>query len=145
MKMNKYFRLAKHASEMSDYNRKNIHIGAVLVYKKQILATGWNTNKTSPIQYKYNKYREEITNTKRTYSADTHPSCIHAEMKTLIDTKDLDNIDWKKAEIFVYRSSGYKLRNCRPCPSCMKALKDRGIRKIHYTTEDGFCNEEIIL
>ena len=65
-------------------------------------------------------------------------------MKTLIDTKDLDNIDWKKAEIFVYRSSGHKLRNCRPCPSCMKALKDRGIKTICYTTEDGYCKEDIL-
>lgn len=143
MKMNKYFKLARHASEMSDYNRKNIHIGAVLVYKKQILATGWNTNKTSPIQYKYNKYREEITDTKRTYSADTHPSCVHAEMMTLINTKDID-IDWGKARIYVYREMNGELRNCRPCPSCMKALKDRGIKTICYTTEDGYCKEDVL-
>lgn len=140
--MNKYFKLAKNASEMSDYNRKNIHIGAVLVYKKNIIATGWNTNKTSPIQYKYNKYREENCENYRQYSADDHPSCIHAEMKTLIDTRDMD-IDWKKVSIYVYRDSHGDLRNCRPCPSCMKALKDRGIKLIHYTTEDGFCREEL--
>ena len=80
MKMNKYFKLARHASEMSDYNRKNIHIGAVLVYKKQILATGWNTNKTSPIQYKYNKYREEITNTTRKKS---RYFCQHIMVKSI--------------------------------------------------------------
>ena len=57
--INKGFELAKKASEFSDYNKKNIHIGSVIMYKNRILGIGYNTNKTSPIQYKYNYYREK--------------------------------------------------------------------------------------
>ena len=142
MNANKFFKLAKHASKFSDYNKKNIHIGAVLVYKNKIIANGWNTKKTNPIQYQYNKYRELTSKSERNYSADNHLPCIHAEMKCLIDTKDID-IDWSKVSIFVYRESCNKTRMCKPCPSCAKALKDRGIKHIYYTTEKGYNYEQL--
>ena len=143
MNTNKFFKLAKTASKFSDYNKKNVHIGAVLVYKNKIIANGWNSKKTNPIQYQYNKYRENLnTENNRGYCADNHLPCIHAEMKCLIDTKDL-NIDWSKASIFVYRESCGKIRMCKPCPSCAKALKDRGISNIYYTTEKGYNYERI--
>ena len=40
------FELAKKASEFSDYNKKNIHIGSVIMYKNRILGIGYNKNKT---------------------------------------------------------------------------------------------------
>lgn len=144
MNITKFFNLAKNASEMSDYTKKNIHIGSVLVYKNKVIASGWNTDKTNPIQYKYNKYRERslLENGDRSYNADKHLPCVHAEMKCLIDTKDMD-IDWSNASIFIYRESNNTLRNCYPCPSCLKALKDRGITNIYYTNENGYNYKEI--
>ena len=65
---------------------------------------------------------------------------VHAEMKCLIDTKDL-NIDWSKVSIFIYREHNGKMLNCKPCKACSKALKDRGINNIYYTTEIGFNYE----
>lgn len=145
MNLTKYFELAKNSSKLSDYSKKNIHIGAVLVYKNKVIANGWNTNKTNPIQYRYNMYRQlngnEIDD--RTYNADSHLPCVHAEMKTLIDTKDI-NIDWSKVSIFIYRESDGKTRNCFPCPSCQKALKDRGIKNIYYTNENGFNYKNLL-
>ena len=138
----KFFKLAKNASKFSDYTKKNIHIGSVLVYKNRIISVGYNTDKTNPIQYKYNLYREKTNNTIRGYTADDHLPCVHAEMKCLIDTKDLD-IDWGKTSLFVYRSSNGKLRNCKPCKACTKALKDRGVRHVYYTNEDGYCYKEL--
>ena len=32
---------------------------------------------------------------------------------------------------------------CRPCSSCMAAIKDLGIKHIYYTTDYGFCYEKI--
>ena len=58
MNTNKYFELAKNASKLSDYNKNNIRIGAILVYKNKVIASGWNTKKTNPMQLYYNKYRE---------------------------------------------------------------------------------------
>lgn len=142
MNINKFFNLAKIASKFSDYNKKNIHIGSVLVYKNKVIANGFNTSKTNPIQYQYNKYRELNNNTNRTFSADDHLPCVHSEMMCLINTKDIE-IDWSKVSLFVYRESCNKIRMCRPCPSCMQALKDRGIKHIYYTSERGYNYERI--
>lgn len=140
--IDKFFKLAKNASKFSDYTKKNIHIGSVLIYKNKVIANGWNTDKTNPIQYAYNIYRQYTEDIHREYNANNHLPCVHAEMKCLIDTKDL-NIDWRKATLFVYRSSNGKLRNCKPCKACTKALKDRGIKNIYYTNEDGYCYKKI--
>lgn len=140
MNIEKFFNMAKITSKLSDYSQKNIHIGAVLVYKNKIIANGWNTDKTNPLQFKYNKYRENA-DSNRTYKRDNN-ACVHAEMKCLIDTKDLD-IDWNKVTIFVYREHKGIKRNCCPCVSCTKALKDRGIHNIFYTDENGFNYKSI--
>jgi deoxycytidylate deaminase len=141
MNIEKFFKLAKNASKLSDYKRKKIHIGAILVYKNKVIASGWNTQKTSPIQYKYNIYRENLKKDNY-FSANDHLPCIHAEMKCLIDSKDM-NIDWSKVSLFVYRESCGKTRLCRPCLSCEKALKDRNIKNIYYTSERGYNYERI--
>jgi len=143
MNITRYFDLAKDVSKLSDYNKKNIKIGAIIVYKNKVVASGYNTSKTSPIQMKYNKYREKV-DPLRDYNANDHLPSLHAEMKALIDTKDMD-IDWNKASIFVYRDSNNDgtIRNCRPCCACMKALKDKGIKNIYYTNENGFNYERI--
>ena len=138
MNTSKYFELAKNASKLSDYNKNNIRIGAILVYENKVIASGWNTKKTNPMQLYYNKYRE--VNNKRNYIAEEHLPKVHAEMKCLIDTKDL-NIDWSKVSIFIYREHNGKMLNCKPCKACSKALKDRGINNIYYTTEIGFNYE----
>ena len=93
------------------------------------------------IQYKYNIYREKLDND-RLFSANDHLPCIHAEMKCLIDSKDM-NIDWSKVSLFVYRESCGKTRICRPCPSCEKALQDRGIKHMYYTSEKGYNYERV--
>lgn len=31
----------------------------------------------------------------------------------------------------------------RPCPNCMAAIKDLGIKHIYYTTNDGFVYENL--
>lgn len=64
-------------------------------------------------------------------------------MSVLAKIRNLD-INFSEVEIYVYRAlkSG-KRAKARPCAACMCALKDLGLRKIFYTTDDGYC-EEII-
>jgi len=124
-----YLYKAKKASESSTYPKQ--HIGAVLVYGGKILATGYNTFKTSPFQKKYNKYR---------FSADCkNNGLLHAETMLLLKTKFCDGIDWSKASVYVYREfrSG-ELALAKPCLACQAALEERGIENIYYTTEEGF-------
>lgn len=126
----KYFAKAKQAATFSDYNR--IHIGCVAVYQRNIIGIGYNCNKTHPIQKYYNKYR---------IPSDNLLPKLHAEINCINSIKHLD-INFEKVKLYVYR-----MRNdipygiSRPCPSCMAAIKDLGIRDIYYTTNDGYTHE----
>lgn len=131
MKM-KFFEKAKAASEMSDFRR--IHIGSVVVYKNKVVSVGWNTTKGSPIQREYNKYRFG--------KDDKDKGCLHSEMMAMNNIPS--NIEPKHLSIYVYREgSGGELRMSRLCPACMQRAIDLGIRDIYYTTERGYCHEEI--
>lgn len=94
-RIKRYFAKARQASLMSDYHKE--HIGAVLVYSNSILATGFNTLKTTPVQKEYNLERgindDNVNN-----------GACHAEMMCLLKTKYLD-IDWSKAKMYIYREN----------------------------------------
>ena len=56
----RYFKFAKQASLKATYKGSNNFapaIGAIAVYKGSIVAEAWNSDKTSPLQAKYNIYR----------------------------------------------------------------------------------------
>ena len=130
-KIRRYFKLAKNASSFSDYPK--INIGAIIVYKNQIISVGYNICKSNPTQMRYNMYRNMNG---RNYDVRARNNFLHAEMKCLIETKDVD-IDWSKASIFVYREhcDGSKALS-RPCPSCYQAIKERGIKNIYYSIDN---------
>lgn len=132
-KIRAYFEAAKAISEMSDFPR--VAVGAVAVCGHHVISSGCNTQKTAPIQKKYNAYR---------FSEDTR-HCIHAEiacLKPLIGRKD---IEFKHVDLYVYRSSKKGLPMlARPCPSCMKLITDLGIRNIYYSNNNGYSYENIL-
>lgn len=135
----RFFKFAREAARWADYQgtRSAPSIGAVAVYKGSLVAEAWNTNKTSPLQARYNVYRYE--------PADT-PCKSHCETQLLqrLRWKFGNSIDWSKVNIYLYREyKDGKLAPSRPCPSCMAMLKDFGIKKIMYTTEDGYVEEKI--
>ena len=134
----RYFKFAREASMRATYtgsHRFSPMIGACAIYKGAIVATAWNTNKTSPLQARYNVYR---------FNADT-PDKAHAAASLIqrLRWKFGDSIDWSKVHVYLYRE--YKdghLAPSRPCPACMAMLRDFGIKKIYYTTEDGYAEEK---
>ena len=105
------------------------------MYKNHILSVGYNTNKTHPIQKKYNMYRDMEKDKVEPASG------LHAEMMCLLGLKDMD-IDYSKVKLYVYREDNDgNLANCRPCPACMELIDRLGIKKIYYTTENGYATE----
>ena len=134
----RYFKFARDASMKATYtgsHRFSPMIGAVAVYKGTIVANAWNTNKTSPLQARYNVYR---------FSENT-PDKMHAEIALVqkLRWKFGDSIDWSKVHIYLYREyKDGRLGPSRPCPSCMALLRELGIKRIYYTTEDGFAEEK---
>ena len=134
------FKIARECSLMSDYtsNCSSARVGCITTYKGAILTKSFNSNKTHTIQAKYNKWR---------YNSDVEkkylPSKIHAELGCIQRIKYLD-IDFSKVHIYIYRETKKgELAMARPCPSCMAAIKELGIRHIHYTTSDGYCYEKL--
>ena len=128
----RYYSLAEKASSFSDY--KKCHIGCIAVYKNKIIAVGYNTNKTHPIQQHYNKYREN--NNIGCFAAK-----LHAEINCLNSIRHLD-INFQKVKLYIFRTRfDREFGMCRPCPSCMAAIKDLGIKHIYYTSNDGYSYE----
>ena len=121
------FKKAQAASRLSDYPTH--HLGAVITVGSRIVAVGYNTTKTNPIQKYYNLERKFDYETKNN-------GMVHAEMACLIQTKNMD-LDWTKAAIYVYREhKDGTPALAKPCPACQKALQERGIKNIYYTTDD---------
>ena len=128
----KYFQKAHQIATISDY--KKTHVGCVAVYQGQIIGLGCNCNKTHPIQKKYNRYRKP---------SDSMLPKLHAEISCLNQIKHLD-INFSKVKLYIYRiRKDQPFGMARPCPSCMAAIRDLGIRNIYYTTNDGYAHEKL--
>jgi deoxycytidylate deaminase len=113
------------------------HLGAALYYKGILLATGCNSTKTSPLQKRLNAEREFDPNQSGVINS------LHAEIRALSKVKYLD-IDFSKSTLYVYReyANGNKAM-ARPCPACMKYIKELGVKHICYSTSDGIAEERI--
>lgn len=123
------FNVAREISQLSTFHGP--HIGAVVVEGKRIISTGFNSNKTRPLQHKYNQYRD-FTDYESSFAAQ------HAETSALSHLIGKE-IEWDKVSIFCYREfkNSEKRACCRPCAACMKLIKDLGIKNIYYIDENG--------
>ena len=137
MNILKGLKVAKEISKKSDFKpyKKSQHLGCSIFYKGTLLATGYNSNKTHPMQHSYNSERYE------------NESCmpkVHAEIMALSKIKYLD-IDFNKVEIFIYRENhNEEYALARPCLSCEKAIRDMGIKRVHYTGNNSIVSERYV-
>lgn len=132
----KYFMKARQAATISNY--KNIHVGCVAVYQGNIIGIGYNCNKTHPSQKYYNKYRS--CDYSRT--GELLPK-LHAEIKCINSIRNLD-IHFHKVKLYIYRiRKNQPFGLSRPCPSCMAAIQNIGIRDIYYTSDHGYMHERL--
>ena len=128
------FEMAKQVAEQS--NCTKTHVGCIITYKGIPIATGYNSEKTHPLQEEYNKYR--ITPDNKSFIPK-----LHAEITAL------SKIKWKKLNPKKIRAYIYRIKKdgaygmARPCPSCMQAFRDLGIKRIYYTTNEKYAEEVI--
>ena len=67
----------------------------------------------------------------------THPAQKFSQIKNL-------DINFSKVKLYIYRiRKDQPFGLARPCPSCMAAIKDLGIRDVYYTTNDGYAYEKL--
>ena len=128
----RYFKKARQIANISDYKKQ--HVGCVAVYQGQVIGLGCNCNKTHPMQKFYNKYR---------MPSDYMLPKLHAEISCINQIKHLD-INFSKVKLYIYRiRKDQPFGLARPCPSCMAAIRDLGIRDVYYTTNNGYAYEKL--
>lgn len=123
-----FFSIAREVSQLSDFHGTNV--GAVVVEGKRILSTGYNSQRTRPLQARYNRYRH----------FENHTNAIartHAEIDALSPLIGKE-IDWSNVSVYVYREKKNGERGCsRPCAACAKLIHDLGIKTVYYIDEFG--------
>ena len=134
------FAAARKEAESSDF--ENFHMGCVIVYKKHIIGAAANSDKTHPMQAKYNQYRKF----NKTKNGIKHS--MHAEIAAInsIPYTIGKEVEWSKVKAYIYRISpgrpgGYGL--AKPCKACIQALRDIGIRHICYTGNGSYIYEKL--
>lgn len=123
------YELARQASLKSDFYRCST--GAVAIYCNKVLTLGWNSEKTSSIQARYNR--------ERGFDGYSYKSSIHAEMMVINKIKYLD-IDFNQVRLFVWRGKDTPMTS-KPCAACEKAIRDIGIRRVFYTGNNSYIEE----
>jgi deoxycytidylate deaminase len=119
----RYLKLAEAVSKFSDY--KPYKIGCVLVYKKQILSVGHNTNKSHPIQKEYNSFRN-LYGSNINHKAHAEVICVSRAMKL--------GVDLSNCTLYIFRQHKDKTwAMARPCAGCMEFIKDQKISTIVFT------------
>ncbi len=103
-------------------------VGAILLNRNKVVATATNIEtKTHPIQA---RFAERVGLHEKIF--------LHAEIAALVKCRE------ECDTIVVARLGGHnhdELRMAKPCPVCALALKEAGIDKVHYTTNNGFLYE----
>jgi deoxycytidylate deaminase len=126
----KYFDiLQKVAEALEPVSRQRI--AAMLVYKNDVIAVGYNKMKTHPFQRQFAKHEDAIY--------------LHAEVdciKNALRNVDLNII--KKSTMYVLRvkrpddnPKKFVRGLAKPCCGCQRALAQFGIKDVHYTTDAG--------
>jgi tRNA(Arg) A34 adenosine deaminase TadA len=127
----KHFQEANLCSKVSPYHRYKI--GSVLVLKSGKKYYGFNQGKSHPLQEKFSAIK------KRKKLAKAKNSFLHAEMHAIISAlRDCRRDELEGASIYVYRTPNNKkpFAMCRPCLSCLAAIKYYKIEHIYYTTDE---------
>ena len=129
-----FFEMARKVSHLASFTGSKVKIGCLIVYGHRVISSGYKSDKTNPLQKKYNRLRFD----------EECPHKVHAEVSALLPLINNKDIDFSKVKLFTYREKqDHTLGKSRPCKSCMALIKDLGIKHIYYTTDDGYCHEAI--
>ena len=137
-------RMFEKAREVADTsNFDHFHLGCVITYKHHIISKAANSYKTHPVQKYYN---QRFRNFRKGIRPCNHT--VHAEIAALSSIPiSLENqINWREVRVYMYRiapglPTGHGMARC--CPACLAALRNKGIRHIYYTTDEGYVYERL--
>ena len=126
-----YFGAAKSISKLSDHRHQ---LGCVIVQNHHIISSGHNS------ATKCHRLQAEID--KNFFGCECFGP-VHAEVDALLPLIK-NRTDLSSSTIYIFRQhKDGSNATARPCPRCMSLLKKQGIKKVKYTTEDGYASEYI--
>ena len=118
-------------SKLADYPR--VQIGCIAVLGHRIVSSGFNTCKSSPLQ--------KTLNRERFFEDSIHST--HAEVMCLKPLMGRKDISFKDITLYVFRGNKDNVPMlARPCRSCEKLIRDLKIKKVFFSTYDGYASEE---
>lgn len=127
-----YFRAAKAVSELSDHRQP---LGCVVVNKHRIVSSGFNSHQKC--------HRIQALIDHERYGVEC-PGRVHAEVSALLPLMK-SGIDLSNATLYVHRQhKDGTLATARPCEGCIRLIRQLNIRRIRYTTEDGYAKEDLM-
>lgn len=125
-----FFRAAESISLLSDHK---CQLGCVVVNNHKIISSGHNSNSRG---HGFQKRLDE-----KFFNDGKSRGCKHAEIDALLPLIR-NRCNLSRATIYVFRKhKNGNLAIARPCSRCMSIIKEQGIRKIEYTTDDGYVSE----
>ena len=111
----KYFKLAKSLSYTSDYEQHKL--ACIITKKNRIISLGVNKRRTHPKSL-------------------TRYNFIHAELAAVLGVSR-ETLKGTTAYVYRERKDG-TIASSKPCPHCEQVLREAGIKKVYYTTENGY-------
>lgn len=97
-------------------------VSAIVVRGNRIFSTGFNKIQSHP-------------------RSNSYDNMLHAEVSALIG---LDYKTTKGATIYVFREKKTgELGISKPCPNCEVAIRNAGIKKVIYSSEQGWKEERV--
>jgi tRNA(Arg) A34 adenosine deaminase TadA len=129
----KYFNLAKQNARLSTFsNKRRLQIGAIIVFKNKVIASGFNTNKTNPLQRTF----AFLTNNHEAIYSHAEINVIYKVIREKYNKKDFEEMD-----IYIYREVDSGLGLSKPCNICEACIKTFIFRNVYYTSENGYVCE----
>lgn len=124
--------IAESVARMSDgVGQGRFKVGAVLFVKNMRVSIGYNQLKSDPLQLKYGKNEDSIF-----FHAEIH--CLKNALR-----RYGNRLDFRKAQLYIARVKRHPIYHrreiwgkSRPCPGCMKAIRDFGISEVYYTLDE---------
>ena len=121
MKFENHIEYLKKVAETSDVSRKH---SAALIVNNKLICVGKNKH----------------IGLYRTCQPSVFKFTIHAEIDAIIKCQLI-----RGADILIIRiGKAYDLRNSRPCNACIDKMKQKGVRKVYYSDENGDIKCEFV-
>lgn len=128
-----YFSAAKAMATLSDHKQQ---LGCVVVDGHKIISSGHNSRTKN--------HTMQAAIDKKFFQRDNCKGPVHAELDALLPLiKRKYNLT--NATLYVYRQNALGMpAMARPCARCMNLIKTYGIKKMKYTTPEGYATEKIM-